>query len=191
MLVALAACGGDHTPAPSPLELSIETTLAKRLGVAVGASCKAGRCGALTDDLMLIPISLTQVGREVEWRVDGFLITAAELEKYVQNEVTELGAPQGVTCPSRIRRVLPGERVACELEHGGVVFVTIRPDGSTILETLLDPVAAKIRNQLVTPELESELVRASRALEVTEDEAGEDSEDTPATGELLAPDAAR
>jgi hypothetical protein len=186
-----AGCGGDHTPVPSPLELSIETTLAKRLGVPVGARCKDGRCGALTQDLMMIPISLTTLGREVEWRVDGFLITATELEAYVKNEVEELGAPQGVTCGPRFRRVFPGDRLVCDLEHGGVVFVTIRADGSTSLETLLDPVAAKLRNQLVTPELEEELARASHALEVSEDEAGEDSEERAPTGELLAPDAAR
>lgn len=188
LVTILVACGGNAAPGPTPLEQSIEATLGERLGVAVGARCNDGQCRALTSDLVLLPISLTTLGHEVEWRVDGFLITAAELEAYVKAEITELGAPQGVTCAPRIRRVVPGDRLACDLEHGGMVFVTIRADGSTSLETLLDPIAAKLRNELVTPELEEELARASRAL-ATSDESGEDSE--AASGELLAPDAAR
>lgn len=186
--IAMIACGGDHVRVPTALERSIETALTKRLGLAVGASCTTKTCAALTGTGMLIPISLTSTGGEVEWSVDGLLVTTDALEAFVTEEISELGAAQRVTCGARIQRLAAGERVACELEHGGRVYATIRADGGFTLETLLDPQTVKMRDELVTPELEAELARASHALESTDDtEAGEDSEDVGSA----APDAAR
>lgn len=173
--LVIAACGDDHAPVSSPLESAIETALTARLGIPVGARCTGTTCGAMAIDGTLIPITVTTVGQELEWRVDGFLVASDALEAYVEAEVAELGAAQGVTCTRRVRRVVAGDRITCTLERGGRVFVTLRADGSLSLETLLDPAAAKLRDELVTPELEEELARASRALE-NSDEAGEDSE---------------
>jgi hypothetical protein len=188
--LVIAACGDDHAAARSPLERAIETTLTARLGIPVCAHCTGETCSAMAIDGTLIPISVTTTGHELEWHVDGFLVTSDALEAYVKEEVAELGAPQGVTCARRIRRVVAGDRITCTLERGGRVFVTLRADGSLSLETLLDPAAAKLRDELVTPELEEELARASRALENSE-EAGEDSEESGSAGELLAPQAPR
>ena len=188
--LVIAGCGDDHAPARTPLERAIETALTARLGIPVCAHCEGTACGAMAFDGTLIPISVTTTGRELEWRVDGFLVASDALEAYVKEELSDLGASQGVTCARRIRRVVAGERITCTLERGGRVFVTLRADGSLSLETLLDPAAAKLRDELVTPELEEELARASRALE--DSEAGDEASEEPGpAGELLAPDAAR
>jgi hypothetical protein len=166
--------------------------LSERLGVPVGARCTSTSCGAVTLGGVLIPITLTTAAGEVEWRVDGLLVTTDALEAYVAAEISELGAAQRVTCGRRIRRLVAGDRIACELEHGGRVYATIEADGGFSLETLLDPETVRLRDELVSPELEAELLRASRALEAaggTGDEAedGDDSDD----GAPAAPDAAR
>jgi hypothetical protein len=192
LAIAMIACGGDHGRAPTPVERSIEVALSERLGVPVGARCTSTSCGAVTLGGVLIPITLTTAAGEVEWRVDGLLVTTDALEAYVAAEISELGAAQRVTCGRRIRRLVAGDRIACELEHGGRVYATIEADGGFSLETLLDPETVRLRDELVSPELEAELLRASRALEAaggTGDEAedGDDSDD----GAPAAPDAAR
>jgi hypothetical protein len=184
LAVAVSACGGDHGRAPTPLERSIAVALTQRLGVPVGASCASTSCGALTLGGVLIPITLTAAAREVEWRVDGLLVTTDALEAYVAEEISELGAAQRATCGPRIHWLAAGERIACELERGGRVYATIEADGGFSLETLLDPETVRLRDELVSPALEEELVRASHALETA---GGDDSDD----GAPAAPDAAR
>lgn len=190
LVVAAIACGGDHTPAATPVERAIAAALTQRLGVPVGASCTATSCGALTVGGVLIPITLTAAAGEVEWRVDGLLVTTDALEAYVAEEISELGAAQRVICGARIHRLVEGDRIACELERGGRVYATIHADGGFSLETLLDPEIVRLRDELVSPELEAELVRASRALETGAD-AETDSEEDSDDSAPAAPDAPR
>jgi len=185
LLVALAsACGRDETgEARSPLERAIEDTLGARFKIPVVARCFAfaPACEVKLPDGFSLPIAVIRRGREVEWRTIGLVVTSDELESYLRAEVAELGAPQEVRCAPRIRRIQAGDRIECWLARGGKGFVTVRGDGSTSVEVVLDAASANARSELVTPARDTELLRASKVL----DSAGETGED-----ERPAPDAA-
>src|SRR5688500_825151 len=91
-VIAFAACGDRGTPSATPLERSIIASLRKRLGVPVGVRCTGTvpRCGAMLLDGTLIPITVAASGGDVEWRVDGLLVTSDQLEAYLEDELVEL-----------------------------------------------------------------------------------------------------
>ncbi len=169
------ACGDD--PAghdASALERSIATSIGARLGVPVVARCM-GLVGCITrlPDGDVIPI-ITWPGTngEWEWRVDGLVVASDMFERYLRDVVAELGAAQEVRCAPTLRRIAPGDRVECWLANGGKAFVTVRADGSTSVEVELDKRAADARSEVVTPALDEQMTRASRAL-ANADEEGE------------------
>jgi hypothetical protein len=172
------ACKNDRAGHDaSPLERSIATSIGARLGVPVVAHCWGlVGCVSRLPDGDVIPI-LTWPGRngEWEWRVDGLVVASDMLERYLRDVVAEMGAAQDVRCAPKLRRIAPGDRVECWLANGGKAFVTVRADGSTSVEVELDKRAADARSEVVTPALEEQMMKASRALENAEDD-GEDGD---------------
>lgn len=182
---ALAACGGgEASPTRSPVERSIDEALGARFGVTVVARCfdLAPVCDARLPDGVSLPISVIRRGAEFEWHVIGLVVTSDQLEAYLRDEVTDLGAPQAVRCAPRIRRIAAGDRIECWLERGGKGFITVRADGSLSIEVVLDASSANARSELITPARDLELMRASKALDSAE-ESGEDPPPTPAAAE--------
>ena len=185
VVAALAACSsGESSLARSSLERSIDDTLRTRFGVAVATRCfeVAPVCEARLPDGLSLPISVLRRGKEWEWSVIGLVVTSDQLEAYLRDEVTDLGAPQAVRCAPRIRRITAGDRIECWLERGGKGFITVRTDGSLSIEVVLDASGANARSELVTPARDLELMRASKALDSAE-ETGEDPPPTPAAVE--------
>lgn len=181
-LLALAlACGRDQAHSSSILERTIDAELGKRLGVGVSTRCFGllPACVTLLPDGGALPIVLERIGTSWEWHVDGVVITTDALDRYLREEVADLGAPQDVRCAPRIRRIVPGERIECWLEHGGKAFVVVRLDGSTSVEIVLDAAAAAARSEPVTPANDDALSRTSRSLEDAEED-GEDDDQPPA-----------
>ncbi len=176
LLVLAAACGSAETrPGRSPLERAIEDTLGARLATPVVARCFdfAPACEVKLPDGSSLPIAVIRRGADVEWRTVGLVVTSDELESYLRTEVAELGAPQEVRCAPRVRRIRAGDRIECWLARGGKGFVTVRADGSTSVEIVLDAASANARSELVTPARDTELSRASKVL----DSAAETGED--------------
>ncbi len=185
VVAALAACGTrESSHAPSPVERSIDDALRARFGVAVATRCFefAPVCEARLPDNLSLPISMVRRGPEWEWSVIGLVVTSDQLEAYLRDEVTDLGAPQAVRCAPRIRRIAAGDRIECWLERGGKGFITVRQDGSLSIEVVLDVSGANARSELITPARDLELTRASKALDSAE-ETGEDPSPTPAAVE--------
>ncbi|MBA3455010.1 MAG: hypothetical protein H0T42_18115, partial [Deltaproteobacteria bacterium] len=154
VLAAVAACGSDDpSHARSPVERSIDATLRARFGVAVVSQCfeLAPVCEARLPDGISLPISVIRRGAEWQWHVIGLVVTSDQLEAYLRDEVSDLGAPQGVRCAPRIRRMIAGDRVECWLERGGKGFFTVRGDGSLSVEVVLDAASANARSEQVTP----------------------------------------
>ena len=73
-----------------------------------------------------------------------------------------LGTPQVARCGARIRSIAAGDRVQCQLQHGGKAFVVVNADGTTSIEILLDPVAGDARAETVSIEREASLLEMSR-----------------------------
>jgi hypothetical protein len=194
LIAASLGCGRDRPPsARTRIERAIDRELGARFGVGVATYCHPLAPGCVTrlPDGSSLPISLMKLGKEWEWRVVGLVISTDELEAYLREEVADLGAPQGVRCAPKIRRIDPDDRVECWLARGGKAFVTVRADGSTSVEVVLDAQSANARSELITPAREQELSTTSRALERSEN-FDDDEESRPAdAGELLAPAPAR
>lgn len=187
---ALSGCGRDEPASRRVLiERAIDRELGARFGVGVVTQCHpyAPGCVARLPDGGSLPISLIKLGTEWEWRVVGLVITTNEIEAYLREEVADLGAPQGVRCAPKIRRIDPGDRIECWLANGGKAFVTVRVNGSISVEVVLDARSANARSELITPAREQELSTSSRALEHSEN--FDDDEESPSAdaGELLAP----
>lgn len=182
LLLALASsCGRDAAQAKrSPLELAIENTLGARFKTPVVARCfdVAPACDVKLPDGGSLPIAVIRRGTDVEWRAVGLVVTSDELESYLRAEVAELGAPQDVRCAPRVRRIQAGDRIECWLARGGKGFVTVREDGSTSVEVVLDAASANARSELVTPARDTELLRASKVLDSAA-ETGEDERPAP------------
>lgn len=175
--ICLAACGrSSSAPPPTPVELAISHGLLERFGVAVGTTCTGlyPACVAQLPDGTELPIDLRFTGGAWDWRVRGRVISTDAIERYLREELTDLGASQGVRCAPHVRALVAGERIACWLERGGTAFVTVRADGATSMEIVLDPAAAAARSELVPPERERELEQTSRALAHMADDEEDD-----------------
>lgn len=186
VVAAVAACGtSERTPRRSPVERAIDEALGARFRAAVVTRCfdHAPVCEARLPDGSALPISVVRRGAEWEWRVIGLVVTSDELEAYLRDELADLGAPQGVRCAPRIRRISAGDRIECGLAGGGKGFVTVHADGSISVEVVLEEAAANARSERLTPAHELELFRASAALDRA-GETGEDEAATPDAGEL-------
>ncbi len=81
------------------------------------------------------------------WHVDGLVVRVAVIETYLTQLVADLGARQRVDCGRVLRRLEPGDRIACALERGGTAFVTVHADGSFEPEVVLDPASAHARSR--------------------------------------------
>jgi len=188
VIVAMAAaCGSDDRGARrSPVERAIDEALVARLRVPVVTRCFdfAPACEVRLPDGGRLPVSVIRRGPVWEWQLIGLVVTADQLEPYLRATVAELGAPQDVRCVPRIQRITAGDRIECGLAHGGKGFVTVRADGSTSVEVVLDAVAAAARSEPLTPARELELVRASRKLADAEETGEEEEVATPDAGEL-------
>jgi hypothetical protein len=186
LVAVVAACGsGDRPRGRSPVERAIDKTLGARFGTAVVTRCfeHAPVCEAKLADGSSLPISVMRRGTSWEWHVIGLVVTADKLEAYLRAEVAELGAPQGVQCAPQVHRITAGDRIECSLARGGKGFITVRGDGSLSVEVVLDATSANARSERITPARDLELIRASRALEHSE-EMDEEEGPTPDAGEL-------
>lgn len=178
--LCLAACGGrGASDAPTPLEAAIAHALTERFGVPAVTSCwgLVPPCTARLPDGTELPIDLAWKNGGWDWWVHGLVITTDQLEAYLRDEVSDLGAPQGVRCAPRIRVITPNERIECGLARGGKAFVDVHPDGTTGIEVVLDAAAAAARSEPLTPERERELEQASRALAKMADDEPDDERD--------------
>ena len=175
----LAACSSSTPERRLPLELAIDQELGAKLGVAVVTRCSGlyPACMAELADGTRLPVDVGWRGGAFEWRLRGWVITTAAIEGYVRDEVTDLGAAQGVRCAPPVRVVAPGDQLECWLERGGKAFVTIRGDRSIGLELALEPGAAAARSEIVTPAREHELEAASRKLAHLPDDEDDNDND--------------
>ena len=178
--ICLVLACGTSARDPTRLEAAIAADLETRLGVAVVTRCGYAipMCSARLPDGTQLPIEVTLSGDSYEWRVRGLVVNAAAIERYLAEELADLGAPQTVRCLPQVRALAEGERLACALQRGGTAFVTVGADGATAVELALDPAAAAARAEVLTPERERDLERASRALADSEDD-GDDESDEP------------
>lgn len=152
-MALVIGCGDsprDSAPPPaaptrSPIERTIEQQLGRKLGRTLEVACSSTRCRADLGDTV-IPIALTTRAGEVDWAVDGLLVRAQPIEAYLRGALTDLGAPQAVSCGVAIRSVEPGARIECTLARGGKAFAVIAADGSFSTEIALDPGAAAARS---------------------------------------------
>ena len=175
--ICLAACGpSSSTSPPTPVELAIAYGLLERFGVAVDATCTGlyPPCVARFPDGLELPIDLRFTADGWDWHVRGRVISTEAIERYLHDEVADLGAPQDVRCTPHVRAVVGGDRIVCRLGRGGSAFVTVRADGATSVEIVLDPAAAIVRSEQVTPEREREIEQTSRALAHMADDEDDD-----------------
>ncbi len=160
--------------------------LAARFGESFEVACfrASTTCSARTTDGTIVPILLTRHARRWDWEVVGLVLPVRDLEVYLRAELRGLGATAAdadrVACGARLRVVQPGDRITCEIAGGGAAFATVREDGSTAIEVLLDADAARARAEIVTPERDDALVEQSRALETTEITEEDDDASAPA-----------
>lgn len=178
--MAGGGCGGEErtrSPAASHLERAIEAELGARFGARVRARCPPGgpSCTARLPDGTELPIELTRLADEWQWSVQGLVIATDDLARHLELVVADLGAPQAVRCAPRVQRIAPGDRITCELEHGGAAFVTVAADGATAFEVVLDAEAAAARAEEVTPERERALAATSEALAPRAEDANDEA----------------
>ena len=134
-------------------------------------------CTAQLPDGTSLPIDVTLHDGSYDWRVRGLLVTSEAIETYLAAELADLGVAQAAHCVPRVRAIVAGERLSCSLGGGGTAFVTVAADGSTAVELALGPAAAAVRSEVLTPEREQALERASRALADTGDDGNDDSDE--------------
>ena len=163
------ACGGSVRD-PTRLETAITDDLQKRLGVGVVTRCGYAipMCSAQLPDGTVLPIEVTIHQDAYDWRVHGLLVATEALETYLVAELADLGAPQTARCLPHVRAIAAAERITCALGNGGTAFVTVRSDGTTSVELALDPAAAAVRAEKLTPVRERALEAASRKLADTD-----------------------
>jgi hypothetical protein len=134
----------------------------------------APSCRATLPDGTHAPIRLRMKNGELVWQLGGTLVLADDIEAYLRDALADLGAPQVARCGARIRSIAAGDRVQCQLQHGGKAFVVVNADGTTSIEILVDPVAGDARAETVSIEREESLLEMSRKLEHADD--GDDGE---------------
>jgi len=137
------------------------------MAVRVECAPRDERCRGILPDQSELPIVLEPAGN---WRIEGLLVVSAPIEAYLKESVAELGAPQTVRCEPAVRIVAAGDRIECQLEHGGLAFATIAADGSFEVEVALDRASGSARS-LAIPD--DELVKQSTSLETDEAEEHE------------------
>lgn len=178
LFLALVACGSSPESTPAVRENKLETAIARDLAAKLGAAPAVRcallwsipiRCTATLPDHSTVAIAIRDTGTQYAWRVIGTIFPVAPLEKFVEDELADLGAAQNVFCGARIQHV---DRLVCELERGGKAFVAIAADGTPSVELALDPAAAKARS-----DGPADLEHRSKALAHTEDD--DDEVDSP------------
>jgi hypothetical protein len=166
-VLTIAACSDREPREAPPRELPLETRIAReltaKLGVPVTTRCAVVggtpiACHAVLADGTPLPIAIAAGS----WQIPGHVIATAPIQSYVQGVLHDLGVAQQATCGPAVRRLAPGERIACSLSGGGEAFVEIARDGALAVELDLDPAAAAARTH---GESDAELVRRSRALD--------------------------
>jgi hypothetical protein len=172
IVAATVACSssGEHASQrreSSKIEVAIEQALGARVGVPIRVRCVwiAPRCRATLPDGSQLPIGFVKRGGAIEWKLDGALVLADDLEQYLRDALDDLGKPQAVRCGARIQNVPAEGRVQCQLGQGGKAFVVVHGDGATSTEIVLDAIAGDARSEVVTIERDSTLRDLSQKLE--------------------------
>lgn len=170
ILVATVACsssGGGRTRASSKIEVAIENELGARVGVPIRVRCVwiAPACRATLPDGSHLRIGFVKRGGAIEWKLDGALVLADDLEQYLRDALDDLDRPQAVRCGARIQVRAAEDRVQCQLGQGGKAFVVVHGDGTTSTEIVLDVRAGDARSEVVTIERDSSLFEISKKLE--------------------------
>jgi hypothetical protein len=142
------------------------------------------RCTATLADGTELPIAIEHARAEWRWHVEGLVIEAAPIVRYVEQGLAGIHVAQAVDCGARIQVIKLGDRVVCKLAGGGAAFVDIATDGSTSLELALDPASAAARTELTSADRELELTRQSKDLEPL---AGESDGEEPVAAEAGVP----
>ena len=180
ILIATVACSSSRRSKAqardsSRVELGIERELSTRVGVPLRVRCVwiAPSCRATLPDGSQLSLRLFARGGEIQWQLDGALVLADDLEAYLRDALADLGAPQVARCGARIRSVVTGDRVQCQLQNGGKAFVIVNADGTTSIEIALDAAVGDARSEVVTIERDESLLQMSRKLEHA-DEAEEE-----------------
>lgn len=157
------------------MEAAIEAELGARVGVPLRVRCVwiAPSCRATLPDGGQLPLAVGVRDGALVWRLDGALVLADDIEAYLRDALVDLGAPQVARCGTRIRSISVGDRVQCQLQHGGKAFVVVNADGTTSMEIALDATAGDARAETVTIEREESLLDMSRKLDAAEQDDGE------------------
>jgi hypothetical protein len=181
--IAVASCattagcrGASSSSAPPPAgdaHLARDADHVAPVGILVPWSCTAARCRATFPDGGALDATIAPGGRALRWQLDGLLINAATLARYLDETLADLGRPGPARCGAAHRLVAPGALVRCELPAGGRAWATVNADGTFAVELALEPDVARVRDPDLTDELEPELERRSRALAITVDETAE------------------
>ncbi len=170
-LAVTTACASDRQTAErresTRIELAIERAVSERVRVPIRARCAwlPPACRVFLPDRSTLDVRLGVRDGEIEWRLDGALVLADDLEAYLRDALAEMGAPQVARCGARIRSVAPGDDVQCALQNGGRAFVVVNADGTTAVEIVLDRAAGEARSEVITTERDEMLLQMSRKLE--------------------------
>jgi hypothetical protein len=191
-LAGAPACRGAS--ASSELERQLAEQVTAQLGAGITVGCPAGRpplrCIA-TVGRARVPIALTLEGGgsagTVRWRIDGLVISAAELERQVGEQLAALGLSAEPRCGASLQPVRAGERVRCELPPLGVAWATVAADGGYALELALGAAAAARSSALDEAALDA-LSRALDREEGTQGAREDDDEGEAESGAGGAPD---
>ena len=187
--LALIACSTPdphHLRVSARLEIEIARGLTARFAVAVTTQCSfiAGMpfdCKGVFPDRTALPIAVNRArpGPGWDWRIEGQVVETGPVAAHVAGMLTDLGVAQTVTCGPMIRRIEPGERIACKLSGGGVAFVDVAGDGTTAYELAIEPAAAGARGEQITVLRDRELSSTSTSLAHLAADPGENDEGPP------------
>jgi hypothetical protein len=180
LLVLLGACGSEHaarqTRDSTRVEAAIESSLQQRIGVALRVRCVwiVPSCRAHLPDGSTMDVLVGWKRGELEWKLDGMLALADDVEAYLRDVLAELGAPQVARCGARIRALHVDDRIECALQNGGRAFAVATAEGKLAFEIVLDPASGAARSEVVTIERSIELEKMSKKLDGDADGEDED-----------------
>jgi len=188
-VLALAACRSDGSVPPRPdLEAALARDLAARYGDVAAVHCAIVLGVPLACRLALADgreLALVVRDGDGAWSyaVAGTVIDARQIVARVEHELHRVGVAQRARCGPALQQVALPARLVCALSGGGAAYVDVGNAGSIAIELAIDPAAAAVRGEAMTPAHEQELIERSRALE----HALDDGDDRGGDGDAARP----
>jgi hypothetical protein len=138
--------GGCHRRAASAVERELASQLAPTVGRIERVRCEPSsppsRCVVVAADQVEVPVRLGAQGDQLQWQVEGTLISARRLEQHLGAELESLGLPSAARCGPPLRAIAAVQRIECQLPALGLAWATVRSDGTFSLEIALGQAAA-------------------------------------------------